>query len=146
MQQVTHSDAGAAHLVGIRRANTTTGGTNPPFTACFLLQLIELNVIRHDHMRAITDKQFSRGNTPCFKLLNLFDEYFRIHHHARADDIDDARIEDARRHQMQFKGTKMVDNRMSGIIAATVANDQPRPRSQQIDQMAFTLIAPLSAN
>src|SRR5512147_2042517 len=97
-------------------------------------------------MGALADKQFRHANALRLKILDLFDQHRGINHHAVANHIHCAGIENTRRHDMQLERAALVDDRMAGIIPTAIADHQPRTLGQQIDNMTLALVAPLGTN
>ena len=84
---------------------------------------------------------------PCdLQIVKFFEQHCRVDHHAVADDIHGAGVEDARWHDMQLERTALVDDGVAGVVAATIADDQARTLGQQIDDMALAFVTPLGAD
>ncbi len=79
------------------------------------------------------------------ELVHLGEERLRIDDHAVADDAGDARVQDARRDQVQDEFLALHVYRVAGVVAALIARDDGEVRRQQIDDLAFALVAPLRA-
>ena len=47
---------------------------------------------------------------------------------------------------MEFERPVAIDNGMTGIVAAAITNDQPRPLGKHVYDMPLAFVAPLGAN
>ena len=146
MEQVSHTDTDPAHLVGVGRSDPPSGRTNFPFAQGALLELVEHDVVGHDHVGAITDEESTRSDPTRFQRVQFIDECLRIDYHPWADHIDRIRIEDTGGDEVELKGTEVVDHRVASVIATAIAYDKARPIGEQVYQMAFSFITPLSAD
>ncbi|MNC94513.1 hypothetical protein D3C83_113870 [compost metagenome] len=81
-----------------------------------------------------------------FERVNLVDQDFRIDDHAIADDAELVRVEGAGRDQMQDRFLAVDHQRMAGVVAALKADDDIGVAGKQIDDLAFTLVAPLGTD
>ena len=70
----------------------------------------------------------------------------RIEHDAVADDRQFSRPHDAGRKQAELEGHSVNDERMAGVVAALEAHDDVGALRQPVDDLAFTLVAPLRAD
>ena len=80
-----------------------------------------------------------------FELVHLGEERRRIDDHAVADHAGDARVQDARRNQVQDELLAADVDRVAGVVAALVAAHDREMRRQQIDDLALAFVAPLGA-
>jgi hypothetical protein len=67
----------------------------------------------------------------------------RVDHHAVADDGELARTDDARGQQRQLVADTVDDQRVAGIVAALEADHHIGAFRQPVDNLAFSLVAPL---
>ena len=70
----------------------------------------------------------------------------QVDDHAVAHYIDYLRAQDARRHQVEDKLTQMVDNSVTGIVAALIADDYIIILRKQVDHSSLAFITPVDAN
>src|ERR1700737_3333752 len=80
------------------------------------------------------------------QLLELFGQKIEIRDRTCADQRNCSRIEDAGRNVMKTKLTKVVDDSVTGVPAATVPNNQLGLLRQQVGYFTLTLVAPLSTH
>ena len=146
VQQIAHADTDPRHLVGVGRADATAGGADPGIAAQCLLELVLQHVIGHDNVGPLADEELRGADTLGAQVIQLLEQHGWIDHDAAADHIDRARVEDARGHDVQLEGAALVDNRMASVVAAAVADDQPRSIGQQIHNVALAFIAPLGTD
>ena len=70
----------------------------------------------------------------------------RIDDHARRDHADFARAQDACRQQREFVFHAVEDHRMAGVVASLIAHDNIMVISENIDNLALGLVAPLQTD
>ena len=80
------------------------------------------------------------------KLIELLDHARRIDHHARADDAGDARRQDAAGQQRELVDLVADDDRVPGVCAALIADDEVVLAGKEVDDLAFGFVAPLQTD
>src|SRR5205823_733358 len=80
------------------------------------------------------------------ELLNLADERNWIDNDAVANDANFAAAQYAGRNQMQNVSLTTMNDGVTGVVAALTANDHVRFGRQDVDDFAFSFVAPLCAN
>ena len=109
-----------------------------------LLRLVERAVVEHHHLGAGGDEEAAlRFDARRAHGLDLLDEVERVHHDAVADDADLAFVEDATRNETQDALHTLGDDGVAGVGAALVAHHVVRLVRQDVDDLAFALVAPL---
>src|SRR5207248_1742816 len=78
--------------------------------------------------------------------LDLLEDRRRTDDHARRNDIDDARRQNAARYMVQLVRFVPDDDRMPRVRPALIANYDLEPRGQQIDQLSLGFVPPLQTN
>ena len=127
------------------------GGTNAAAGRADLVFLfpgaIEQLVIRQREVRAVGNVQLVLGtDAPRRQRIELGEQLLGIELHAVADDADRA-LEDPRGNLMQHEGLALARvHRMPRVRAPLVAHYQISALGQDVDDLAFAFIAPLSAN
>ena len=127
------------------------GGTNAAAGRADVVFLfpgaIEQLVIRQREVRAVGNVQLVLGaDAPRRQRIELGEQLLGIEHHAVADDADRA-LEDPRGNLMQHEGLALARvHRMPRVRAPLVAHHQISALGQDVDDLAFAFIAPLSAN
>src|SRR5213078_2635666 len=101
---------------------------------------------RHQKMRAVAHSQIRGGHTRLLQLGELAAEEAEIHDGARAEDAQRLRIEDAARHEMELEGALPVHDGMAGVVAALEPDDHVRLLREEVSDLAFALVAPLSTD
>src|SRR6516162_9515068 len=93
-------------------------------------------------MRAIADEQvFVDIDSQLTQAIHLGYKRDWIDNHAVSDHADFAVPQDSRRNQMQHIFHAAVDDCVPGIIAALAADNDVRPGSKHVDNLAFALVA-----
>lgn len=144
--QIDDADAGPQSFVAVAGANASPGGAdfNEPFFA--LAQAVINAVVRKDEVRAFADPE-TVLNRDIFGLEHayLLDQSFRVHDDAAGDYALDFFVEDTRRDEMKNKFTAFFDDRVAGVVPALIPDNNVRTLGEDIDDLAFAFIAPLSA-
>ncbi len=103
-------------------------------------------VLNHQ-VGTVTNKQpVAEINAALFQILKFFGQTERIDHQTVADYALHAGAENAGRCQMQDILLVADFHRMTGVIAALITDDPVRVCGQNVNDFAFTFIAPLSAD
>ncbi len=145
-EQVAHADAAAADLVLVGRADAAGGRADLPLAAARFRQHVELAVVRQDDVSLLADEEPSADLHPHPRqLVHFLEERLRIDHHAVADDAGDARVQDARRDEMEDELGALHVHRVPRVVAALVARHRREVRGQHVDDLALALVAPLRA-
>src|SRR2546427_10564779 len=80
------------------------------------------------------------------EAIGFIKKRLRIDYHAVAKHASLALMHDSRWQKMQHEGSITYLHRVTGIVAALIANDDVKALGQQIDDLAFAFIAPLGAD
>ena len=80
------------------------------------------------------------------RLVDLFEETRRVDDDAVGDDRADAGVQDAGGQQRELERLAVGDDGVAGVGPAVVADDEVVPLGEQIDDLAFGLVAPLEAD
>ena len=78
--------------------------------------------------------------------LELLEEHARVHHHARADQVHGARLQDARGHQVEHRALAVHDEGVPRVVPALEAHHQLGGEREAVDDLALALVAPLGAD
>src|ERR1051326_3967588 len=146
IQEVADAQANAASLVHIGWADAAAGGAEAAFLARLLLRAVGRLVVGHDEMGGGADAQPGGVDLAGAQLVELGYQQARVYRHAWPDDAQRARVENARRNQVDGEPTLLVDHGVAGIRAAVAADHQVRFARQQVDDFAFALIPPVAAD
>ena len=93
------------------------------------------------HAQPVADVDAALGQP-----LHLAPQHERVDHHAVAERTDRVLVQHAAGHQVERERLPGVDDRMPGVVATLVANDQVGPLGEQVDQLALALVAPLGTD
>ena len=78
--------------------------------------------------------------------VELGEQHARIDHDAVADDRRDVVVEDAARDELQGEGLAVDDDRVPGVVAALVADDQVHLLGDEVGELALALVTPLGTD
>ena len=144
--EVAQPHAPAADLVLVGRADAAGGGANLALAPPRLAEHVELAVVRQDEVRPVADEQPAfHLDAEALQFVDLGEERRRVDDHAVADDTGDARVQDARRDQVEDELLAADVDGVPGVVAALIAADHGEVRCQQIDDLALAFVAPLGA-
>ena len=99
-------------------------------------------------MRSIGDEDplSTARQALCFELIELFEEGGDVDDAAGADKVDFAgRVDQAGGQDMEVVGHVADDDGMAGVIAAGGAAAEVGACGEDVDKLAFALVAPLRA-
>ena len=80
------------------------------------------------------------------ELVELLDHAGRIEHHAAGDDARHAGRQNAAGQQRKLVDLVADDDRVPGVRAALIANDEVVLAGQQVDDLALGFVAPLQTD
>ena len=146
VEEVLDADTDARRLVCVSRANAATRRADLQRTEADLVLRVEQAVPGHDHVRIHRDAQTSRRAPTRLERVELSTEHLGINYNAVAEDANLVGLEDAAGQQMELEGLIAMHDRVARIVATLVARHDLESLSEQVDDLAFALIAPLGSN
>src|SRR5256714_8772001 len=146
-QSVREANPAPTCFIFISRTDTTQRRSDFLISQTLFTRVIQRAVIRQDQVRAGTHFHTLRCNRDALahQSIGFFKKSFRIDHHAVAEHASLALVNDAGRQQVKHEGLITDLNRVSGVVAALIADHDVEPLREQIDDLAFTFVAPLGA-
>jgi hypothetical protein len=103
-------------------------------------------VVRQNDVSLLADEQVAVDiHAHPRKLVHLLEERLRIDDDTVADDAGDARMQNARRNQMQDELRPFHINGVSSVVPALVPRDSREMRRQHVDDLPLAFVAPLRA-
>ena len=147
--EVHQPDRAPGDLVLVGRADAALGGSNLGSTGVPQFAMgVEFAVQRQDQRDVLGDLEVRRRHLDplAAQLLDFLDEMIGIEDDAVADDRQLPGAHDAGRKQREFVGLAVDHQRMAGVMAALKAHDDIGPDRQPVDDLAFSLVAPLGAD
>src|SRR5712692_11225542 len=147
-QSVRDANPSAARLIFVSRANAAQRSSHALVTETFFAGVIQRAVIRQYQVRSRADLNAIGRDADALRdePIRLFEESFRIDHHAVAQHAGLALVNDSGRQQMQHERSVADLDRMPGVVAALVADYDVEALGEQIDNLALAFIAPLGAD
>jgi hypothetical protein len=146
VDEVPDADTMARRLVRVRRANSPQRRPDLAVLATRLLAAIDLEMIGQHDMRPIGDHETVGRNPLSLEFLDFVDQARRVDHDTGADHADAVGVEDSRGNQVQLEGALRGFDRVTCIAPAIGADHHVGTASERIGQLAFALVAPLSAH
>ena len=138
----------AGRLVGIGRANAPLRCPDSvPAAGCFQ-RAVERTVTGQDDVCSGAQLQPWRTyvHTQRSQLVHLRHQLLGVNDHARANETGDARMENARRHQMQPECKTLCDDRVTGVVTAVETGYKLGVTRQPVHHPALPLVTPLSSH
>src|SRR3989338_3906474 len=145
--KIRDTDAGTRGLIGITGADASPGGAD--FCEAFLglAQAVACFMIRKDKVGPVADEETPFDRDPfLIQVVNFLQQRVWVNHHAVSDHAANIFVKNSRRNKMQHKLTAFLDNRMTRIVAALVADDVIRVLGEDVDDFSLAFVAPLRAD
>ena len=97
-------------------------------------------------MRLVAHQQAILDDDPVIgQRLDLLEQRRRIHDHTVADNATDLGVQDAGRDEVQDKLLPVDVHRVACVVTTLVSSHDRERRREQVDDLAFALVAPLRA-
>ena len=145
-QQVAHAHAVAAHLVRIGGADALARGTDFRAALGSLVSRVENPVRRQNQVCLLRDAELPRQVVAAAgQLLGLGTKQNGVEHYAVTDDVGLAALENTRGNRPQYVFLAVEFQRVAGVGSALEACHHLVAGRQYVDNLAFTLVAPLKA-
>ena len=147
--QISNAHRPATHFVFIGRADATTGGADlGSLRGRFLAGTIQLAMDRQDQRRVFRDHQRLWRDLDALLThgRDLFDQMPWVQHHTIADDRQLATAHNTRRQRVQLIDLAVDHEGMARVMAPLESCDDVSALAEPIDDLAFSLIAPLGAD
>ena len=146
VEQVVHADAHAVDLVRVGRADATAGGADLMLAEEAFGHLVQHAMVRSDDMRAFAHQQPGAVHATALQTIDFFEQHFRIHDHAIADNRSRGRADDAGGQQVQRIRFVTNDHGMARIVAAIETRNIVDLGADKIGRLALTFVAHLSVD
>ena len=148
MLQIAHLNRFLHIFVAIDRADAAERRAEMILAEALLFPLILRRMNRQHHQRAIGNLQILRRNLNALfaQTADFLAQMLQIHDHARAQQVDRVAMENARRQQVQRKLAVFVHDRMTGVVAALIANDHIELIGKVIDHTTLAFVSPVDSN
>ena len=147
VHKIVHADAAALGFIHIGRADALFGRADGgAFLGLFrLAQRVQLQMPGHDAVAARIDEQLVGRHALFVQAVDLAQDRLGVDDHARPDDVNAVRIQNAGRDELQLIFLVVYNNRVAGVVAALAAHHQIRLACENINELALALVAPLGA-
>ena len=104
-------------------------------------------MVGQNHLRAVRDEKISVDPHACLaQRTHFLQKGHGVQNHAVADHAAARRPQHSARHQLQDELLAVDDDRVAGIVAASVTGYDGKALRQDVDNLSFTLVAPLGAD
>ncbi len=144
IQDVTDTQSVAAHFVGIGRPDTLAGGAHLVFALGSLKRAVENAMGRHDQVSLIRDVQARLKLVSALgQLLGLAHKEVGGQHHAIADDIDLATLENSGGNAAEHIFLALEFQGVAGIGSTLKAGNHVIVGREYVYDLTLALISPL---
>src|SRR5437899_3212010 len=108
-----------------------------------LTRRVDRLVVRQDHVAGKARPQSRHVDSARGEAVELVDEGRRVDDDPGADDRDDVRVEDPRRHEVELEHLVAQHQRVAGVVAALIPDDDLGLLREEVGRLALALVAPL---
>ena len=99
--------------------------------------------MREQDLRALGDPEIRSGHPGLYQLVHFRQECSHVHCDSRSEDVHHPGIEDTGGQEMQGELAKIVDDRVTGIVAALVAHDEVGLVGEVISDLSLSFVSPV---
>ena len=148
IQQLTRQHGLLGELVGIERRNALLGGTKLLVGQTGFLQAVQIPMPGHQQRGTVTDFQVFGGDGHALRLQlgDFLPQVLGVKGNAVAQNVHHALAENTGGQQVQRKLAILIDDGMTGVAAALIANHNVIVLGQQVHHTALAFIAPVNTN
>ena len=143
VEEVLEADARARRAILVRRPDPPAGRPDLRPAEPGLAGDVERPVVRQDHVRGEARPEPARVDAARGQRVELVDQRRRVDDDARPDERDDVRIEDPGRDEVELEDLVAEHQRVAGVVAALVADDEGGLLGEEVGGLALPLVAPL---
>jgi hypothetical protein len=146
VDQIDNPDAAAGDLVLVTGTDAARGGADGHTVLAGFGDFLDDAVEREDHLGAVADGELpAHVDAFRFEGFDLGDQRRRVDDHSVADDRLHAGPQDAGGNQLQNELVAADAHGVAGVMAALKARHHVEAFAEQVDDFAFSFVAPLRA-
>src|SRR5438132_4531290 len=145
VEDVLHADPQPHRLVGVAGPDASLRRPDRELAETPLARLVDGEVPRHDQVCVAGEPDEVGRDSARAEVVELLDQDLRVDD-APGTDHALLALEDPRRDMLQLVGFAVDHERVAGVRAAVVAADEVGVPGEQVDDLAFPLVAPLRAH
>ena len=148
MQQIAHTYCFFHVFVGVHGAYSAARRTKLSVSKTILFKAVLRHVERTANHRFVADKQVFRGNFDACVVQTLYftAKVLQIYYHTVAHHVYLVGAQNARRQKIEHETSLVVYYRVSGVVAALIANDYVLIFRQKVDHTSFTFVTPVDTD
>ena len=132
IEEVLHAQPHARGLVSVRRADAAFRRAKGVSSEEAFGEAVELLVVGHDEVRVARHHESRDVNASIDERVEFGQQHRRIDDDAVANDRGHARIENARRDELECELLALDDDAVTRVVSALVANDEIHVARQKI--------------
>ncbi len=138
-------EADLRDFVGEERCDAGMGRAERVFAETLFFIAVEVDMIGHDDIGTLGDKDLRLRDTGCLDFFDFPDEFLDIEGHAVADDVDGIRVADTARKGVQRETAVIVDDGVAGVGTALETDDDVGLGGEHVGDLTFSFVAPVAA-
>ena len=146
IEQLADLEPDLCVLIREKWSNPGLGGSEGLSSKTFLLALVKQDVVAHHDLRPVGNQQLRCRHALRRDVLNLLHHERNIERNAISKYIGNFRMADPARQRMESKLSILVYNRVAGVRAALIADNNIRLVREDIYNLALSLVAPVCAD
>src|SRR3990167_1937384 len=147
IEQITHTQAAARHLVLVGRADAAPGGADGGLATRLLARVIQRHVMRQDQRTGVAHAQtFRHVHAVAREFVHFLEQRGHGQHHAFADQTHHAVAQHTRRDQVQHGFLAVDDQRVPGVVSTLETHHGVRAVGQQVDDFPLAFVTQLGAD
>ena len=143
IEQVQHPDAVAFGFVGIGGADAAARGADAAIAAPLFHRLIKQAVVGHGHVGRGGQLQASYVDAVAQKHVQFPEHHLGVDHGSGTDQAGGVGVEDAGGNEVEFQHPVVDDDRVPGVHAALIADDDVSGTAEQIRDLSLPFVTPL---
>ena len=146
IEQLADLEPDLCILIREKWSNPGLGGSEGLSAQTFLLALIKQDMVAHHDLCPVRNQQLRCRHALRRDVLNLLHHERNIERNTISKHIGDLRMANPARKCMKSKLSILVHNRVTGVRAALIADNDIRLVREDIDNLALPLVAPVCAD
>ena len=145
LQNFPHLEADFCKFIREERRNSRLRRAKFSVRQALLLIFIKQDMVRHEHLRSLRNKNVRLFHAALCNLVNLIEQRRNIECNAVSYHINNIAVKRAGRQQMKRKFSVIVHNRVTCVRAALKTDNYIRVLCEHIGDFTLALVAPVGS-
>ena len=146
IEQLADLEPDLCILIREKWSNPGLGGSEGLSPQTFLLTLVEQDVVAHHDLCPVRNQQLRCRHALRRDVLNLLHHERNVKRNTISKHIGDLRMADPARQRVKSELSILVHNRVTGVRAALIADNDIRLVREDVDNLALPLVTPVCAD